>query len=365
MPRLVTGPSPRGVPLGVVAVVLSLAAAPPEAMAPRGYVCQRAPGPLTIDGRLDEPGWSDATWTADFVDIEGDRRPRPRFRTRVKMLWDDHAFYIGARLEEPHVWATLTRHDSVIFHDNDFELFIDPDGDNHAYYEFEINALNTGWDLLLPRPYRDGGRARDDWEFAGMKTAVHVDGTLNDPADVDRAWTVEIALPWSALAEHAGQRGVPPREGDQWRVNFSRVQWRHEVVDGKYRVVPGTREDNWVWSPQGVVDMHQPEHWGHVQFTHGPPGRVPFRPDPDADLRDRLMRIYHAQKAHHAAHGDWAYKLEELGPGLADPIAGAERPVLRRVGHDDYEAAITRPGGTPRTWTVRSDSRLAIRPDGR
>ena len=50
-------------------------------------------------------------------------------------------FYVAAEMEEPHVWGTLTQHDAVIFQDNDFEVFIDPDGDNHEYYEFEINAL--------------------------------------------------------------------------------------------------------------------------------------------------------------------------------------------------------------------------------
>ena len=73
------------------------------------------------------------------------------------MLWDDQYFYVGAELEEPDVWVTLTEHDSVIFRDNDFEVFIDPNSDNHEYYEFEINALGTFWDLLLPPPYKDGG----------------------------------------------------------------------------------------------------------------------------------------------------------------------------------------------------------------
>ncbi len=100
---------------------------------PRGYVCYRAEKAPTIDGRLDDPAWQQAPWTEDFVDIEGSRRPKPRFRTRAKMLWDDHYFYIGAELEEPHVWGTLTKHDSVIFNDNDFELFIDPNGANHEY----------------------------------------------------------------------------------------------------------------------------------------------------------------------------------------------------------------------------------------
>jgi hypothetical protein len=241
--------------------VLALAAA----VGPKVYDCARASTPVMVDGRLDEPAWRAAPWTEYFVDIEGDIRPRPRFRTRVKMLWDDEYFYIAADLEEPHVWGTLTKHDSVIFHDNDFEVFIDPDGDTLNYYEFEINALNTGWDLLLDKPYRLGGKARNSWEIPGLRTAVHVRGTLNDARDRDQGWSVEMAFPWKVLAEYSKQP-APPRPGDEWRVNFSRVEWQHETVDGAYRKVAGTKEDNWVWSPQGVVNMHVPEMWGRVRF---------------------------------------------------------------------------------------------------
>src|SRR5438034_51297 len=50
---------------------------------PKGYVCYRARGPVRIDGQLDDDAWNAAPWTDDFVDIEGDIRPRPRFRTRA------------------------------------------------------------------------------------------------------------------------------------------------------------------------------------------------------------------------------------------------------------------------------------------
>ena len=233
---------------------------------PRRYVCRKATSRIEMDGRLADTAWRRAAWTDLFVDIEGDAKPRPRFRTRAKMLWDDEYFYVAAEMEEPHVWATLTKHDSVIFRDNDFEVFIDPNGDALEYYEFEINALNTGWDLFLPKPYRRGGKAHNEWEIPGLKTAVHVEGTLNDPRDRDRGWTVEIAFPWKVLAEFA-HKPAPPAEGDQWRVNFSRVQWRLEVAGGKYRKLAGRREDNWVWSPQGAIDMHIPERWGVVRFT--------------------------------------------------------------------------------------------------
>ena len=235
---------------------------------PKVYESPKARQALKIDGRLDDTAWRSAPWTDYFVDIEGAVKPAPRFRTRVKMLWDDEYFYVAAEMEEPHVWATLTKHDSVIFHDNDFEVFIDPNGDTLEYYEFEINALNTGWDLFLDKPYRKGGKARNEWEIPGLKTGVHIDGTRDDPRDTDRGWSVEVAFPWKALAEFA-HKPAPPRPGDEWRVNFSRVEWRHEIVDGKYRKFAKTKEDNWVWSPQGAVNMHIPEHWGRVRFVDG------------------------------------------------------------------------------------------------
>jgi hypothetical protein len=328
---------------------------------PRGYVCHRAAGPVTIDGRLDDGPWRDAPWTDDFVDIEGDVKPRPRCRTRVKMLWDDRYFYVGAELEEPHVWATLTKHDSVIFHDNDFEVFIDPDGDNHDYYEFEINALNTGWDLFLPQPYRDGGRALNGWEIPGLKTAVHIDGTLNDPRDTDRGWSVELAFPWEALREAAGPRKAPPREGDQWRVNFSRVEWRHEIVGGKYRKIDGLKEDNWVWSPQGAIDMHRPEMWGYVQFTAKSPGEVKFRPDPEGPARHVLHQIYYAQRAHRKAHGRWARTLGELRLPLLRDASFVGRPVVQATDHL-FEATVDvrAPDGKVRRVGIRQDSRVWV-----
>ena len=230
------------------------------------YDCQRASGAPHIDGRLDKPFWANAPWTDYFVDIEGDKKPLPRFWTRAKMLWDDHALYIGADMQEPNLWATLTEHDSVIFHDHDFEVFLDPNNIAAMYVELELNAHNTTWDLLLPKAYRDGGPALNGWEIKGLQTAVHLRGTLNDPTDVDDGWSCEIAIPWTALKEIC-RVACPPNKGDTWRINFSRVEWQLEVVDGRYQKVHGTKEDNWVWSPQGVVDMHQPEMWGELHFA--------------------------------------------------------------------------------------------------
>lgn len=327
-------------------------------IAPRGYVCGFTAKPPVLDGRIDEAAWQDAPWTEDFLDIEGIVKAKPEYRTRAKMLWDNDNLYIAAELEEPHVLATVARHDEVIFQDNDFEVFINPDGDNHNYYELELNARNTTWDLYLPRPYKDGGSAENAFELTGMKSGVHVKGTLNNPADRDEGWSVEIAIPWRSLSQHTRQF-CPPREGDQWRANFSRVEWKYDVVDGRYVKRPNRPENNWVCSPQGIVDMHRPERWGYVQFTKKQPGAVAFVPDAKLPARDALMEVYHDQKSYHARHGRWAGDLDELEmkPGFGTEFA---EPIKIRKTRNGFEAklGVKMSHGTVRQLGVRQDSLL-------
>ncbi|BCM88676.1 hypothetical protein IAD21_00517 [Abditibacteriota bacterium] len=330
---------------------------------PKHYLCFRAPSTPSIDGSLESKAWDAAPWTDEFVDIEGDKKPAPRFKTRVKMLWDEQYFYIGAQIEEPQVWATLTQRDSVIFYDNDFEVFIDPDGDNHNYYEFELNALNTIWDLRLPIPYRDGGGAINEWDVLDIKTAIHVDGVLNDARVTDKGWSVEMAIPWRALGEFA-KCSAPPRDGDQWRVNFSRVEWDIETKGEKISKIPNQPEHNWVWSPQGVIDMHQPERWGYVQFCTS--RDATFRPDESAMAREFLMSAYHAQRGFKDRTGAFAATLAELG--VAEPDSLIE-PRMTVTG-DDFtvsasfvERGMERPDGARskgvlRRLNVRGDSLL-------
>lgn len=320
---------------------------------PKGYVCYRAPSPIVIDGDLKDAAWAAAPWTDAFVDIEGDKKPKPRFRTRVKMLWDDEALYIAAELEEPHVWGTLTEHDDVIYRDNDFEVFLDPDGDNHLYGELELNALNTTWDLLLTKPYKDGGRPINAWEITGLKTAVKIDGTLNDPRDTDRGWTLEIKWPWKGLKELVNSEyPIPPKDGHQWRINFSRVEWDVEVVKGKYKVKESP-EHNWVWSPQGVIDMHRPERWGYLQFSTAKPGTVAFKPDPDWPIRDALHRGYYAERERKKEKGRYSAQVADLGLKL--PPGGNLKVETTRTGYEmwweDSKTGKTR-------YTIKDDGRI-------
>jgi hypothetical protein len=277
--------------------VLLLAAVPPpgprpveEVVAPpASYVSYRAMGPIRIDGKLDEPDWQHAPQSSAFVDIVTGKPAW--YDTRVSILWDDKYLYFGIRAEERDVRATLTEHDSPIYNDNDLEIFI---AGKDAYYEFEINALNTvydvfwiwqdmyfdgspykipEWDLkgrrimvldgvgghVHPRGKRNG---YIDYDFPGLLHAVHVDGTLNHGGDVDRGWTAEVAFPWEGLKWLADGRSLPPHDGDVWRIDCSRFEQFGR--DGKPLDPPA----GWTWNRHGYYDSHIPETFPYVRFSN-------------------------------------------------------------------------------------------------
>ena len=96
---------------------------------PNNYVCYRTADKINVDGKLDEKSWQNAAPVGAFVDISGEGFPTPRYNTQAKMLWDDEYLYVAAELDDPHVWADIKTHDEVVYYNNDFEIFIDPDGD--------------------------------------------------------------------------------------------------------------------------------------------------------------------------------------------------------------------------------------------
>jgi hypothetical protein len=285
---------------------------------PLHYVCYNVQDTIRIDGKLDDKDWESVPWTADFVDIEGELKPLPDQRTRVKMLWDETGLYIGAELEEKHIWAALTERDAIVFYDNDFEIFIDPNGDTHNYYELEINALGTLWDLFITAPYY---RAREwpalySWDARNIRYAIDIDGTINDPSDTDNKWTIEMLIPWSDIKCQA-HTDVPPKPGQHWRVNFSRVQWQNDIIDGKYVKKEGVPESNWVWSPQGLIAMHYPERWGFLLFQNRGVDERSVATDyvmmhQKYSAKQYLYNLFYKQKQFWFDHGRYAGTLEEL-----------------------------------------------------
>jgi hypothetical protein len=291
---------------------------------PKSYVIGYTSTPPVIDGEIDDQVWKAAVWTDEFRDIEGELsdRPLPYYETRAKMLWDKNYLYIAAQLEDKHVWANLAKHDEIVYNDNDFEVFIDPKNCGHRYFELEINALNTIFDLFLIRPYHAGNGLLISWDIKDLKHAVKINGTLNDPSDEDKGWTVELAIPFKSI-------DATPQDSSIWRLGFSRVEWDTEISDRKYvkkKDAAGKNlpENNWVWSPQGKIDMHLPERWGYIQFsTIEVSSKLPEFKLPYSELqRQYLWLIYYKQQQYTKNNAKYAKSLDDLELKSLVQIAG-------------------------------------------
>lgn len=321
---------------------------------PLSYVVYHTGTPPLIDGDISDDTWQQADWTNEFQDIEGSSKPHPALRTKVKMLWDDSCLYIAAQMQEPQVWAYQKQHDDIVYHDNDFEVFINPNNTTHDYYEFEVNALNTILDLFMDVPYHDGGRAMISWNAAGFRSAVKVQGTLNDPSNTDKGWTVEIAIPFKAV--NLGDYTRIPNDGAIWRINFSRVEWDVNVNNGKYvkqTDVDGNAkpEHNWVWSVQGVKNMHFPERWGYLRFSKKVAGNVAFNMPYNEQQRRYLWLIYYREHEYFTQHQQYAVDLKQFGLDSIVTVDGKTNRLQLEATPHQFIALITDKNDNI-TWTI-------------
>lgn len=287
---------------------------PPIKFDPKIYIANSITNNIKIDGILNDDAWLDAPWSQLFQDIEGNLKPPPERDTKIKMLWNEEYLYVGALMTEDHLWYTLTQKDDIMFHDDDFEIFIDPDGDGHNYIEIEINEYNAVWDLFLMFPYRIRNKHNHlmNWEAKGFESAVHLEGSVNDPSDIDKYWSLEMAIPLDIIKPFTKSKSRPVN-GDYWRINFSRVDWLMNIDNGNYikrkqsngKNMP---ERNWVWSPMGVVNMHIPELWGYLFFSEG--FADSFQITKEEKFKHIMWQTYHAVKSYSDYHGVYPEDLK-------------------------------------------------------
>jgi hypothetical protein len=260
------------------------------------YQAKKIDAAIIIDGDVGKEVWKNASWSKRFVDmVTGEAG---MYNTKTAILWNDTHLYIAFLAEEPFVEAQLTERDSIIFLENDLELFIDG-GD--CYYELEINALNTLYEVFFiwKDAYKKGGKfdipafdvhqsqaytfggdydrtgasfwkgthprgvrwAFTNFDMEGLQTAVKIDGSLNDHSDIDKGWSLEIGIPWTSLSLLANGRNLPPQNLDVWNMFLGRFQ--KLMVHGKeIQPHPATALNS-----HDVYDTHLPEKWSKVQFV--------------------------------------------------------------------------------------------------
>jgi hypothetical protein len=259
------------------------------------YTCLRAGQAFNIDGNLDKYPWNKAPGSKPFVDMVTGKTAF--LDTRCAALWDDENLYVAFWIQEPDIQAHMTERDSRVYLENDVEVFI---GGKDCYYEFQINALGTVYEVfyiwqeaykkgshfdtpefdLLTRNvdvlggFQDGSRyekhprgkrwAFMDWDFPGLQSAVRLDGTLNDNSDIDNGWTVELAFPWQGMKALFGPDGLPFSAGDTLHMDFSRFE-KLSFNGHTPPVHPG-----WSLNAHGVYDSHIPECFSLVHLSDEP-----------------------------------------------------------------------------------------------
>lgn len=321
---------------------------------PYGYVAYRTNGPIKIDGVLDEATWAKAQPTEKFADISGEGFPTPRYQTTAKIMWDDDYLYIGGELEEPNVWGYLTKHDEVVYNDPDFEVFIDPDNDAQNYFEIETNVLANVFDLTIQKPYRALTRAfvTFSWDAPGLKVDTHVYGTLNNSKDTDKGWTIEMAIPRTAIAAEFDNY---LKAGNYLRIGFSRVEWQTECdANGKTTRKNGPDgkrlpEDNWTWPSTGQIAMHMPERWGYLYLSDKTVGEgtEQFQYPADRPIEKLLWAMFYAQETHKSETGKYYANLKDFKLTSAEKALLPTGSAIRvEALTNKYEITVTKADGS-------------------
>jgi hypothetical protein len=213
------------------------------------YVVHRVTSPISIDGLLAEPAWDKAQVAGPFVrSMDGKRASAA---TEARLLWDDDNLYVAFQCEDTNVSSTFFKDDEKLYTSNVVEIFLNPSGDSSRYDEIEVAPTNA----LFDASFTGGPRKGMDLAWSShARHAVHVDGTLNDPRDADRGWSVEIAIPFASMT---GMDKPRPERGDRWKFNLYRL-----------RQGPGQPGEGQALSPPMRGDFHALDRFASLRFEN-------------------------------------------------------------------------------------------------
>lgn len=161
--------------------------------------------PITVDGVLEENAWRDAPEVGDFIQFQPRRGEAARFRTTVKLAYDESFVYFGFLCYDPQpekIAARLGKRDSDLRPDDSVYVFLDTFNDKQSCYYFGINLLGTQWDGR----YSDNGRTSDDtWDGVWK----------SDAQETDFGWSAEIAISLTSIKYEPGKNKT-------WGLNLAR-----------------------------------------------------------------------------------------------------------------------------------------------
>jgi hypothetical protein len=197
--------SPRPVLIvALFAMASTPSAAAQEAVSSTPAEAAARTSPVRIDGRLDEAAWSAAQPVSGFVQAEPLEGAAVQQPTEVRVLFDDAAIYVGARMHDSapgSIARQVVRRDESGQYDY-FEVSLDPSMDRRTGYRFRVSAAGVQVDDYL---FNDVNEDRA-WD-AVWESDVQVD---------EQGWTAEIRIPLSQVRFH------PSASPQEWGINFGR-----------------------------------------------------------------------------------------------------------------------------------------------
>ena len=214
------------------------------------YEVKRAASPITIDGKLDDAAWNQASPPV-ALQFLWESQTGAKQKTAARLLWDAQALYVAFDADDADITARFLQRDDPTYRDDAVEIFINPAPEQEAlYYGFEMNARGVLYDYLNYNSRTLFKR----FDATGVTIATALRGTLNNPKDVDSGWSLEAAIPWPNFEELSRR---PPAPGTVWKANLNR--W-----DG---IEPNRRMS--IWSdPQNTTSWpHVPSRFGEIVFT--------------------------------------------------------------------------------------------------
>jgi hypothetical protein len=126
---------------------------------PTEFECRWARGPITIDGKADEEAWKHAQVIDNFyLPWLGPKARAAKTATKARLLWDREYLYFFADMEDTDLYADVKEHNGMTWENDVFELFFKPAEDKPGYYEFQVNAAGTVFDMFIPRRGSGGYR---------------------------------------------------------------------------------------------------------------------------------------------------------------------------------------------------------------
>lgn len=214
---------------------------------------------ITIDGKMDEAVWAE-TEARTFDYFYRLEQSDDKQKTTFRMLWDDQNLYAFFECEDKFITAREKNRDGQPYFDDCAELFLIPVPDSLSMHiGFELNLYKACNDFVFFNDFYDGQNVAMKSYNPNFEVEVTVDGTINNNSDIDRGWTMELAIPLKEFTQI--DEWFPVKEGNRWA--FLAIRQERNDAEGNRRST-STIFPLYDMSKGGV---HQPNRFGLMEFV--------------------------------------------------------------------------------------------------